>query len=71
MAVIESGQSDARYRFSNWFAGSLTELPVFIERAESEAFGDAAVRIVIVNASRAARLVRKRALRLGLPEAEE
>ncbi len=61
-----AGSEDGIMRISSWFTGTLADLAPWI----AENGGDSAVRIMLVNVSRARRFVCDRAEALGLPEAE-
>lgn len=66
----EEGEDGKPLRFSRWFGGPLGELTKWISEV-SEQEGSAPVRVLMANASRAARFVRQRAEELGLPEAAQ
>jgi hypothetical protein len=61
------------YRWSNWFAGGLSQVATWVAEKESDgtASNSQGVRFFLVNATRAANFVRERAKELGLPEAED
>lgn len=71
VAVCEDGPKDDRYFFTPRFAGPLSDLDSFIANQRKDYPDTDSVRIILANASRAARLVRERAHDLGLPEAED
>ena len=63
-----------RDRFSDFFVGEIEQLSIWMQNASQRSTPEGGslelVRVVIANASRAARFVRSRAEELGLPEAQ-
>jgi len=72
LALETSPIDDDAYRWSNWFAGELAEVAQWVAQKENEDCQNKtrAVRVFLVNVTRAANFVRDRAKELGLPDSD-
>lgn len=70
VVVHHSEHTEELKRYTSWFGGTLDEVSAAVEKQENNS-KDNSVRIVLVNASRAARVVRQRASDLRIPESHD
>lgn len=72
VAIFEEASADqTKIRFSGWFAGALVDFPDWVSAEVAKSANLVPVRTCLVNAGRAARFVRERAVKMNLPEAND
>ncbi|MGB1209336.1 MAG: hypothetical protein ACPG7W_09115, partial [Paracoccaceae bacterium] len=73
IGVIVFGEiaQDGPHSFTGWFAGPLSEVSDGIAKECADWPNTTPARVILTNASRAARIVRQRAFDLGIPEGDD